>query len=436
MTEINTQVPNKVSSTSELVEDTSFKPALPQKPSKKASKPLLKLVKIALLVGVGYGVYRFFIYQPEPDGLFLSGRIESYETNVSAKIGGRIAQIDVEEGSLVKFGQILVKIDDSDTQAQLQGAIAQVKAKEQQLQRLHQQLPVIAAQLQQANLLTQQTKEESKGKVIEVENNLAVAQSQLAEAQANLKLALIKQQRIHSLFAEGAVAAQQQDEIDSQVEVYQANVAMVQQQVKAAQGVLTQARSSLHNEPIRAAAELEIKRKLTQARTDIAIAEQDINNAQANQAHIQANLNYLLIKSPMVGNVITKIAEPGEVVAAGAPLLTLVNLDRLYLRGFIPEEQIGQIKLGLKALVYLDSFPKQPLEATVTRIDPKASFTPKNIYFKKDRVTQVFGIELTLKNPQGKAKPGMPADGRILVQKTQQKQSSNHLPAMLRFLGL
>jgi HlyD family secretion protein len=436
MTEIHTQVSNKVSHSSELVENNSFQPDLPQKPSRKAGKPLLKLVKIALLVGVGYGIYRFFVYQPEPDGLFLSGRIESYETNVSAKIGGRVAQVEIEEGNLVKPGQTLVKIDDADTQAQLQGAIAQVKAKQEQLQRLRQQLPVIEAQLQQANLLTQQTREESKGKVVEAENNLAVAQSQLAQAQANLKLALIKQQRIHSLFAEGAVAAQQQDEIDSQVEVYQANVAMAQQQVKAAQGVLTQARSSLRNPPIRAAAELEIKRKLTQAHTDIAIAEQDIRNAQANQAHIQANLNYLLIKSPIAGNVITKIIEPGEVVAAGAPLLTLVNLDRLYLRGFIPEEQIGQVTLGLKSLVYLDSFPKQPLEATVTRIDPKASFTPKNIYFKKDRVTQVFGIELTLKNPQGKAKPGMPADGRILIQKTQPEKSSGYLPDALRFLGL
>jgi HlyD family secretion protein len=106
------------------------------------------------------------------------------------------------------------------------------------------------------------------------------------------------------------------------------------------------------------------------------------------------------------------------VVAAGAPLLTLVNLDNLYLRGFIPEGQIGQVKLGQPARVYLDSFPNQPLAATVTRVDPKASFTPENTYFKKDRVTQVFGVELTLKNPQGLAKPGMPADGRILIPET------------------
>jgi HlyD family secretion protein len=292
------------------------------------------------------------------------------------------------------------------------------------------------AQLQQARLVTQQTKEESRGKVIEAENNLAAVQSQLSQAKVNVKLAIIKQQRTQSLFAEGAVAAQQLDDINSQVEVYQANVVMVKQQVLAAQGLLVQANSALRNAPIRATAELEIKRKQTQARTDIAAAEQDVRNAQANQAHIRANLNYLLIKSPLSGSVITKIVQNGEVVASGAPLLTLVNLDHLYLRGFIPEEQIGQVKLGQKGLIYLDSLPNDPLEAIITRIDPKASFTPKNTYFKKDRVTQVFGIELTLKNPQGKAKPGMSAEGRILVPKARQKNSSNHLLSALRFLGL
>jgi len=132
-------------------------------------------------------------------------------------------------------------------------------------------------------------------------------------------------------------------------------------------------------------------------------------------AQNQANLNYLTINSPLAGNIITRSVEPGEVVAAGAPLLTIVNTNYLYLRGFIPEGDIGKVRVGEQGLVYLDAFPEQPLQATVTRVDPKASFTPENTYFKKDRVTQVFGIELTLKNNQGLAKPGMPADGRILI---------------------
>ncbi len=419
MKQEQTEFPNnstQVDSNAVSLEAHSFeqKP-LNQKFLRGITKPLKILAGIALLAGVGYGVYRLFFYQSEPNGLFLSGRIESHDTDVSAKIGGRVAEVNVEEGDMVKRGQVLVRIDDSDLQAQLQGAIAQVRVKQEHLQRYRQQLPVLDAQLQQANLETQQATEESKGKVAEVENNIAAAQAQLTQAQATLKLASIKQRRTQALFAQGAISAQQRDEDDSKVEVEQASLITATQQVKAAQGRLIQARSNLRNTPIRAAAALEIKRQIAQARTDITTAEQDVCNAEASKAQVQANLNYLTIKSSLAGNVITKTVEPGEVVAAGSPLLTIINLDRLYLRGFIPEGQIGQVRLGQKGLVYLDSFPKQPLKATVARIDPKASFTPENTYFQKDRVTQVFGVELTLKHPQGLAKPGMPADGRILV---------------------
>ena len=397
------------------VEDT----VAPQTPSQKRKqgipKPVRILATIALLAGVGYAIYRLFFYQPEPDGLFLSGRIEGYETDVSAKIGGRIANVAVREGDIIKPGQLLMRIDDSDLRAQMQGADARVGAAQERLERVRQQLPILQAQLSQANLTTQQVTQESQGQVLEAENAVAVARAQLVEAQANLKLTQIKQRRTRELFAQGVVSAQQQDEDEAEVDTAQARVVAARQQVQAAQGTLTQAQATLRNTPIRAAAALEVQRQIAQARTDVSVAQQEVRDAQATQAQIQANLNYLVINSPMAGNVITRSVEPGEVVAAGAPLLTLVNLDQLYLRGFIPEGEIGAVKLGQQGQVYLDSFPKQPLLATVTRVDPKASFTPENTYFKKDRVTQVFGVELTLKDSQGLAKPGMPADGRILV---------------------
>jgi HlyD family secretion protein len=391
------------------------------------------LVAIALLAGVGYGVYRLFFYQPEPDGLFLSGRIEGYETDVSAKTGGQVANVAVREGDIVKPGQLLVQINDADLRAQLRGAAARVRAAQERLERARLALPILQAQLQQANLTTQQATQESQGRVSEAENALAAARAQLVEAQANLKLARTEQRRTRELFAQGVVSAQQRDEDDAQVDTATARVVAARQQVQAAQGTLTQAQATLRNTPIRAAAALEVQKQIAQARTDVSVAQQEVRDAQAAQAEIQANLNYLVINSPMAGTVITRSVEPGEVVAAGAPLLTLVNLNELYLRGFIPEGQIGQVKVGQQGQVYLDSFPKQPLLAKVTRVDPKASFTPENTYFQKDRVTQVFGVELTLKDPQGLAKPGMPADGRILVPAAQPERSST-LPFALGFV--
>jgi HlyD family secretion protein len=440
-THIESSVDSKQVTTSPELPDVIEKPSKPQpppshKPKRGVPKPVKILGASVIVASVGYGVYRLFFYQPEPPGLFLSGRIEGHETDVSSKIGGKITEVTVREGDTVKPNQFLVQIDDAELQAQLLGAKAQVRAAQEKLQRSRQQLPVLQAQLEQANITTQQAKEESQGRVLEAKNALAAAQAELVEAQTNLKLAQADRQRTRELYAQGVVAAQQRDRDDAQADAAAARVNAARQQVQSAQGRLTQAQATLRNTPIRAAAALQIQKQITQARTDISVAQQDVQNAKAEQGQIQANLNYLVVNSPMSGNVITRSVEPGEVVAAGAPLLTLVNLDNLYLRGFIPEGQIGKVRLGQPARVYLDSFPNQPLQAIVSRVDPKASFTPENIYFKQDRVTQVFGVELTIKNPQGLAKPGMPADARILVpEKLQKKRSDTLLPFGLGFLG-
>lgn len=411
-----TQIQNKDSDeNNSVIKDDLLKTQPPSpKPKRRKPKPLLILGAIGLLIAAA-GIWRILFYHPQPAGLFLSGRIEGYETDVSAKIGGKINEVTVREGDEIKPGQLLVEIDDSDLRAQLQGAEARVRGAQDKLLRARQQLPVLQAQLQQANLTTQQSNQESRGQVVQAENALAAARSALVEAQANLHLAQIQQRRSTYLYKQGAVSAQQKDEDNAILDVDQARVNAAKQQVQSAKGTLTQAQSTLSNPAIKAAAGLQIQKQISQAQTDISVAEHDVRDAQATQAQIQANLNYLTIKSPLAGRVITRSVEPGEVVAAGAPLLTIVNLNNLYLRGFIPEGDIGKVKIGQPGIVYLDSFPKQPLQATVTRIDPKASFTPENTYFKKDRVTQVFGVELTLKNSQGLAKPGMPADGRILV---------------------
>ncbi len=404
-----------------------------KKPKRRIPKPVLILGAIALLGGVGYGIYRVFFYQPEPDGLFLSGRIEGYETDISAKIGGKVTNVAVREGDVVKPGQLLVQLDDSELRAQLQGSAAKVRAAQERLERDRQQLPVLQAQLKQANLTTQQANQESLGRVMQAENALAAARTALVLDQANLKLAQAKQKRTTQLYTQGAVSAQARDEDNAAFDVAQARVNAARQQAQSAEGTLTQARATQSNEPIKAAAALQVEKQIAQARTDISVSQQEVKDAQASQAQTQANLNYLTINSPLSGSVITRSVESGEVVAAGAPLLTIVNLDHLYLRGFVPEGQIGKVKLGQTGLVYLDTYPKQPLQAKVSRIDPKASFTPENTYFKKDRVTQVFGVELTLNNSQNLAKPGMPADGRILVPETQQKRSANRFTIPWKF---
>jgi HlyD family secretion protein len=187
-------------------------------------------------------------------------------------------------------------------------------------------------------------------------------------------------------------------------------------QVEAARGALTAARAGLVNPGIRSSQSAAIRKQIGQAQADIEAAEAERQRAQAQLEEARANRKDLEIMAPFGGTVATRAAEPGEVVAAGTPILTIVNLGEVYLRAYVPEGDIGRVRTGQPARVYLDSDPNRPVEAYVARVDPQGSFTPENTYFRSDRVRQVFGVRLQLKNAAGFAKPGMPADGEILVE--------------------
>jgi len=154
---------------------------------------------------------------------------------------------------------------------------------------------------------------------------------------------------------------------------------------------------------------------LIQQQAEIATSVASAEQARFQLAEADANRQDLTVVAPFAGTVITRAAEPGEVIQAGTPIVTLLDLAKVYLRGFVPEGEIGRVKVGQVAHVYLDSNITQALDAYVSRIDPQATFTPENTYFRDDRVRQVVGVKLQLKGGFGYAKPGMPSEGEVLV---------------------
>src|SRR5262249_35716919 len=184
----------------------------------------------------------------------------------------------------------------------------------------------------------------------------------------------------------------------------------------AAQGVLTAAQASLANPAIRTPQLAAVKAQSLHQEAQISPAQADAGRARAQLAEARANRQDLEVVAPFTGTVATRTAEPGEVVAAGTPIITLLDLGQVYLRGFIPEGEIGRVKVGQLARGYLDSAPRTPIEATGSRIDPPAPFTPENTHLRDDRVKQVVGVKLALQGAVGFAKPGMPADGEILAE--------------------
>jgi multidrug resistance efflux pump len=141
-----------------------------------------------------------------------------------------------------------------------------------------------------------------------------------------------------------------------------------------------------------------------------AAAQAQVDLAQTALGVIQAQMDKMSVTAPVDGIVLTRLVEPGEVVAPGATLLTVGPLEQLTITVYIPEDIYGTINLGQVALVNVDSFPGETFEAIVTRIADQAEFTPRNVQTQEDRRTTVFAVELGIDNPDGKLKPGMPAD--------------------------
>jgi HlyD family secretion protein len=149
---------------------------------------------------------------------------------------------------------------------------------------------------------------------------------------------------------------------------------------------------------------------VTAAESKVTQAQKAIDQAQAALDLLNVQLTKLVIAAPVDGVVLARNIEPGEVVLAGATALTLGQLDHLTITVYIPENRYGEVKIGDRASVSVDSFPNQSFEATVTRIADQAEFTPRNVQTAQGRQTTVFAVELAVQNPSGLLKPGMPAD--------------------------
>ncbi|MBN2499344.1 MAG: efflux RND transporter periplasmic adaptor subunit, partial [Anaerolineales bacterium] len=150
--------------------------------------------------------------------------------------------------------------------------------------------------------------------------------------------------------------------------------------------------------------------RLDNAEAAIPLAQSLVDAAQANLDLLQVQMDKLTVSAPIDGLVLNRLAEPGEIVLAGSPILTIGTLQDTTITVYIPEDRYGQIDVGDKAAVTVDSFPGETFTAEVKRIADQAEYTPRNVQTEEERRTTVFAIELSVTNTDGKLKPGMPAD--------------------------
>lgn len=370
-------------------------------------------IVLTLLVALGGAIYWLGSHEDElPEGLIqASGRIEGDQITIAADVSGRIVEMTVREGDLVEADQVLARLDDRAVRARVAQTEKALAAADATVRRKEAEHTVGHARLDAGEKSLEVLRREVPLQIEMADAELERARAEYATAEAGEQKSRRDYERIASLHQRDAVTDEQRDDAELAWIESRNGVLTAQAAVRTAEQHVAEARLG----PDRIVArEADIQR----LRAEVSRAEAAVEESRASRAEAEAMLDEarsvledLTIVAPVDGTIVTRIAEPGEVIVAGTPLYDLVDLDRLYLRAYIPQQHVGKLSLGAPARIYTDAFPDQPYTATVGQIASRAEFTPREVQTFEQRVKMVFAVKLYVEdNPEHRLRPGLPAD--------------------------
>jgi HlyD family secretion protein len=407
-----------------------------------------------------------------------SGTIEATQVSVAPKVAGRVVAIRAREGASVTAGQVVAELDHEELDAQVaqaEAAVSVARARLGQAQsalnlqqaqataavdqaraaaaasrtRVPQaeraadvQASTVSAAIQQAQAQVDAAEAQvaaTNATMVAAESAVRSADAQLANAQADLT-------RAEALHRDGAISTQQRDAVRTAVTAAtaQRDSARAQHdaaraQRSAAQSGLAQARAALRTAlanrqtvEIRrldtAASRAQVEQAqaaLRGAQAQTGLVEQrrrDVDAARAALAQAQAALRLAqttrgntTVRAPIAGVVVSRSVEVGDLVTTGTPIVTIADLDRVFLRIFIAETDLARVKVGQSVRVTVDAFRDRAFPGTVEEISNRAEFTPGNVQTREERTKLVFAVRVAMSNPERVLKPGLPADAVIVT---------------------
>lgn len=350
---------------------------------------------------------------PDPGVLEVNGRIEGDQAALGAAVGGTLVSVPAAEGDTLAEGALVAELDSRQARARVQRAGHDLHTAREQLASAQAQVDSVERRLEAARLAVTEALRDSRARVGEARAALGAARARLRHAEAESERAAADYARYRELSKRNAVSAQTLDQARATEKVAQAATESARAQVSEAQEALERARATgvsveRYRKQVQA---VQAEREVAQAA--VATARARVQAREADVAVAQSQLDELRVYAPFSGTVLERLVEPGEVVAAGTPLVTLVDLSRLYAKVYVAERDIGKVELGSAARVYTDAFPERHFEAQVSQVSQQAEFTPRDVHMKDERTRLVFAVKLSLDNPGGTLKPGMPVDARI-----------------------
>ena len=331
-------------------------------------KQAIAILIVAAAVGAGVCFYVQHTRKPAAQNeLVLSGNIEAHESLISFKVPGRVVDLPVEEGQQVAEGALLARLDNADYMQRVRIDEAGVNVRASSLA-----------------LTMAGTREQE----------LKASEQNMLDAQADVEQKKVDNDRAQRLYAKDEISAQDRDRAATALKQSTAVYQAAQQRYNEAE---------------------EGSRK-----EDIALARANLNQANANLGLSRVNLDYTILHAPSAGIVTVREAELGEVAAPGTPVVTLADLDHVWLRAYVTETDMGRVHWGQDATITTDTFKGKLYHGHISFIASNAEFTPKSVQTDKERVTLVYRIKIDIDNANHELKPGMPADAHIALGGTQQ----------------
>lgn len=369
-----------------------------------------------LLAAVGFGAYWMLFRTPgvDPNLILVSGNIEVTDAEVSFKMPGRVSSRPIDEGQLVQKDELVATLDDAELRSQLDLRQAERQAADSALAEL------VAGSRPEEIAAAKAAKNQAQAFVDELvagsrEQEIKAAEAKLAATQANVQHLKSDLDRGLALNRSNAITQEELDHRQGLHDVAVAeqsaaneNVKLIKEGPRAEK--IAQARAAL--------AQVTAKYDLVKAgprEETIQQARAKTEQAKAAIQLAQTNLENATLRSPLTGIVLSKNTEPGEFVAAGTPVVTVGDLENVWLRAYINETDLGRVKIGQGVDVTTDTYLDKQYKGRISFVSSEAEFTPKNVQTSQERVKLVYRIKIDIHNINMELKPGMPADAVIEI---------------------
>jgi HlyD family secretion protein len=312
---------------------------------------------------------------PPADRVRVSGQVEATEVQVAALVGGRLLELTPDEGDRVEAGELVARLDATDTELALARARAERDQADAQLRLLR-----AGARIED---------------IRQADAQLATAQSEARAGDAELAVAETDAARFEALLESKAGTQKQRDDAVARRDVARARARSGEDRVRAARENLARLRAGARPEEIDA------------ARARVAAADAQI-------ATLQKAITDAVVTAPVAGTVTERLVDVGELVQPRAPILIVTNLDEVWANVYVDEPSIPRLKIGQTATLFTDA-GGPGIRGVISYVSPSAEFTPRNVQTAEDRSKLVYRVKVTVDNTDGVLKAGMPVEAEIPI---------------------